>query len=152
MTSALFDTNVLYSALLYPKGAAGLLLRLAIAGQFELWVSASVLDELEAILSRPKAKKELGRSASRAEVEELLEAFAGAFYNIGECPTSDVVPGDPRDNHIVSAAVYAQVDYLVSGDKKHVLPLKSHPGLRALGLNVVTISEFIEILASDVKP
>jgi putative PIN family toxin of toxin-antitoxin system len=151
MTSALFDTNVLYSALLYPKGAAGLLLRLAMAGRFELWVSSGVLDELEAILSRPKARKELGRACSKSEVAELVSAFAGAFFNIGECPTSEVVPGDPRDNHVVSAAVYAQVDYLVSGDKKHVLPLKSHPGLHALGLKVVTISEFIEILASDIK-
>lgn len=151
MIAALFDTNVIYSALVRPQSTAETLLRLATQGKFELWISAGILTELCAILARPKAQKELGRSYSPEEISDLIESIAYSFYNIGECPVTDLVEGDPKDNHVVSAAIYAQVDYLVSGDKKHILPLKNHPGLRAVGLEVVTVSEFAAVLASQLE-
>ncbi len=148
MITALFDTNVLYSALVRPRGAAEILLRLAAAGKFELWVSSGVPNELEDILDRPKARKELGRSYTKAQITDAIEALAGAFYNIGDAPPVEVVEGDPRDNHVIGAAVHAQADYLVSGDEKHILSLRDHRGIRALGVRIVSVNEFAGILAT----
>ncbi len=149
MIAALFDTNVLYSALVRPRGSAEILLRLAAAGKFELWVSSCVLNELAEILHRPKARKELGRSYTKAQLLDALEALAGAFFNIGDAPPVEIVEGDARDDHLIGAAVYAQVDYLVSGDKKHILSLGDHRGIRALGVRIVSVSEFAGILATS---
>lgn len=51
-----------------------------------------------------------------------------------------VVPGktqvnvckDPEDNQLFSCALEANADYVVSGDKKHVLPVGSYKGIRAI--------------------
>lgn len=40
-----------------------------------------------------------------------------------------VVPGDVDDDQVIAAAVAAQVDLIVSGDRKHLLPLGSHQGM-----------------------
>ncbi len=40
-----------------------------------------------------------------------------------------VVPGDIDDDQVIAAAVAAQADLIVSGDRKHLLPLGSHAGI-----------------------
>lgn len=41
-------------------------------------------------------------------------------------------------SHVLSAAIQNKVEYLVSGDKKHILPLKNHPDIKRLGIRVVS--------------
>jgi putative PIN family toxin of toxin-antitoxin system len=151
MIQAVLDVNVLYSAILKPSGKSALLLRLALDGVFDICISSGIVEELISILNRPKARKELGRGFSREQLLGLLGHLVGAFNFIGEAPPADIVPGDPKDNHIVSAAVYVKADYLVSGDKRHILPLKDHPGLLALGVRVVTVSEFLSALKKEAE-
>jgi predicted nucleic acid-binding protein len=43
--------------------------------------------------------------------------------------TPRVVPGDVDDDHVIAAAVAAGADLVVSGDRKHLLPLGSHQGI-----------------------
>lgn len=40
-----------------------------------------------------------------------------------------VVPGDVDDDQVIAAAVAAQVDLIVTGDRKHLLPLGNHQGM-----------------------
>jgi uncharacterized protein len=46
--------------------------------------------------------------------------------------TVEAVTGDPDDDLILSCAVQAEVSVLVSGDRKHLLPLVAHRGVRIL--------------------
>lgn len=50
-------------------------------------------------------------------------------------PTSSEVvarSGDPDDDQIIAAALCAGADYLISGDAKHVLPLRTIGEMRIL--------------------
>ena len=53
----------------------------------------------------------------------------------------DIVKNDEADNRILECALEAQAHYLVSGDKRHLLPLKKFEGIR-----IVSPAEFLEFL------
>lgn len=59
----------------------------------------------------------------------------------GDLPTLRVVPDDPEDDVVVATAVAARADYLVTGDRRHLLPLGSYQGIR-----VVTPRQFLDLL------
>lgn len=52
--------------------------------------------------------------------------------------TLDVVKTDPDDNKIIECAVAAGADAIVTGDKKHLLPIRSFQGIK-----IVEIAEFL---------
>ena len=153
MIRAFLDTNVLFSAILTGSGSPRQLLRLAAAGAFEPCISEQVLRELAEVFARPRARKLLGKAYSRKELITILSDLTeGMVVNFGDVEETERVPGDPKDNHVLSAAVQMQVDYLVSGDTKHLLPLRNDPGLRALGIRIVTPRELVDILGSQAQP
>ena len=43
-----------------------------------------------------------------------------------------MIEGDHADNRILECAVEAFTDYLVTGDRRHLLPLGEHQGARIL--------------------
>ena len=43
-----------------------------------------------------------------------------------------VIKPDHADNRILACAVQASADYLVTGDRRHLLPLEEHRGTRLL--------------------
>jgi putative PIN family toxin of toxin-antitoxin system len=98
----------------------------AVDGQIELVVPAVVLGELRRVLT-----VKLGLSVARwQEVETLLNELAAA---VPEAPEAvDQVSGDPDDDLVLASAIAAQADVLASGDRRHLLPLGSHRGLRIL--------------------
>jgi predicted nucleic acid-binding protein len=69
----------------------------------------------------------LGRVAERVE---------------GKPPAIRAVWDDPKDDVIVASAVAARTDYLVAGDRKHLLLLGSYEGVR-----IVSVRDFVEPLA-----
>ena len=40
--------------------------------------------------------------------------------------------GDPDDDLILACAIEAGVDAVVSGDRRHLLPVKEHQGVRVI--------------------
>ncbi len=44
----------------------------------------------------------------------------------------EAMTGDPDDDLILACAVQAEVDVLVSGDRRHLLPLRKHRGVRVM--------------------
>ncbi len=40
-----------------------------------------------------------------------------------------VVPGDADDDQVLAAALAARADLIVSGDRRHVLPIGSYEGI-----------------------
>jgi hypothetical protein len=62
---------------------------------------------------------------------------------VGELPDIDAVPNDPKDNPTVATAVAGKADYLVTGDRAHLLPSGEYQGAR-----VVSPREFLDLLGS----
>jgi len=62
-------------------------------------------------------------------VEELLVDLAAQMVPAPEA-LPEAVTGDPADDLILACAVQAEVDALVSGDHRHLLPVGKHRGVR----------------------
>ena len=65
------------------------------------------------------------------QVEELLADLAEELA-LPPKAKPEAVSGDPADDLILACAIEAKVDVLVSGDRKHLLPLGIHRGVRIL--------------------
>lgn len=107
-------------------GPPSRLLEEAIDGRIELVVPELVLAELERVLT-----KKLGFSAEQVvAVRALLRQVA----TDEPAPAAAVaaLPGDPADDAILACAVEAGVDVLATGDRKHLLPIGAHRGVRLL--------------------
>jgi predicted nucleic acid-binding protein len=86
-----------------------------------------VVAELERILTG-KLSFELQRWR---EVEALLEELAVEL--VAAPPGApEAVTGDPDDDLILACAIAAEVEVLVSGDRKHLLPVGERGGVRIL--------------------
>lgn len=107
-------------------GPPSRLLEEAIDGRIELVVPELVLAELERVLT-----KKLGFSAEQVvAVRALLRQVA----TDEPAPAAAVaaLTGDPADDAILACAVEAGVDVLATGDRKHLLPIGAHRGVRLL--------------------
>lgn len=121
------DTNVVLSALLWRGTPYHLLSAISQRPELRLYSSTALLEELADVLARPTANRRLtliGRSAG-AVLADYVEAIVLA--DPGSVPR--VVAGDVDDDQVIAAAVAARADLIVTGDRKHLLPLGSHQGI-----------------------
>ena len=59
---------------------------------------------------------------------------------------SRVVVNDADDDHVIAAAVAARAELIVTGDRKHLLPIGTHQGIA-----IVTAREVIDRLEARLK-
>ena len=118
------DTNVIVSGLNFP-GNERLVLELALRGRFELCLSPFILEEVAGVLARKFDWTE-ERSA------QVLRALGNAATVVEPRRLPEVIEGGHADNRILECAVEASADYLVTGDRRHLLPLEEHQGTRIL--------------------
>jgi len=112
------DTNVLLSALVFPGSKPDEVLAFVRRGEVELFLSPFILAELERILFekfRFTARQTADRVAAIRRMATIIEPTARVVL---------VVTKDD-DNRILECALAVRVDYLVTGDKEHLLPLRS---------------------------
>jgi len=124
---------VLVAALL-TRGAAAQVLDLWLQGRYTLLTSPGQLDELKRVLREkfpelPKAK--VGR------VINLLP-FAAQQVRVRKSPGLSL---DPDDDWILAVALEGRADFLVTGDRSHLL------GLKMRGLRILSVQEFLEVMA-----
>lgn len=115
------DTNVVVSGLNFP-GNERLVLELALRGRFELYLSIFILEEIAAVLGR-----KFGWDEDR--VTEARRTLERAAIVIDPQRLPDVIDANEADNRILECAMEASADYLVTGDRKHLLPLEEHRGV-----------------------
>jgi putative PIN family toxin of toxin-antitoxin system len=116
------DTNVVVSALNFP-GNERLVLELALRGRFEFYLSRFILKEVAGVLVR-----KFGWDEERtAEAVIVLEKAA----NVIKPPRlPEVIEGGHADSRVLECAVAAFADYLITGDRRHLLPIGEHRGAR----------------------
>jgi uncharacterized protein len=122
----LADTNVLVSAFI-AGGPPSRVVDEAIDGRIELVLAAPVLAELERVLT-----VKLHFESER--VREIRTLLTDLVREIIDAPSNapEPVTGDPDDDLILACAVRAGIPTLVSGDRKHLLPVGEHRGTRII--------------------
>ena len=141
MTKAVLDSSVLFSAFLKPASVPAMLLTRAREGAFSLCLSRYILEETTAALLREKNRAQY--EVSPEKVARFYRDLAAIAEMVGELAELNAIPNDPKDNPIVATAVAAKADYLVTGDRRHLMPLGSYEGIR-----IVSVREFLEVLSS----
>lgn len=135
---ALLDTNPLVSALLKPTGVSGQIFQGWRNSEFEWAVSPSTLTELNDVLHRPHIIKKYPIS------EKDIFDHVNVLRNFAEvAPGSLIVseiPDDPKDNHVLAAAVETKSIYIVSGDR-HLLSVGEYQEIK-----ILTPRAFLELL------
>lgn len=100
------DTNVVISALLFPKSTPAQALALVL-DEHSLVLTDWIVAELHEVVGR-----------KRSDLLPALEAFlAGIDFELAEPGQPSVPISDPDDQPILDAAVAASVDVIVTGDK-----------------------------------
>jgi uncharacterized protein len=133
------DTNVVLSALLWRGTPHHLLAAISQRPSIQLYSSSALLEELADVLTRPSAAKRLaliGRSA--------LADYVEAIELVEPASVPRVVVGDVDDDQVIAAAVAARADLIVSGDRKHLLPLGSHQGI-----DIIDAAEAVKRIAAS---
>jgi putative PIN family toxin of toxin-antitoxin system len=133
MIRVVADTNVYVSAIVF-GGTCEAILALARAGVVDLYLSPAIQRELRAVLTHT-----FGWTQSQVR-EALAEIRALASLVRPSVRLSGVLPHD-QDHRILECALTAQADFLVTGDKKHLQPLKIFRGIR-----IVSPREFLDLL------
>lgn len=117
-----FDTNVLFAAFVTHGVCAGLYEEALMRGR--IVVSQFILEELqENLLTKAKL--------SRAEVKEVLAAVRADAELVEALPLPAPVCRDVDDDWILAAALAAQADAIVTGDKD-LLVLKRYESIPIL--------------------
>ena len=118
------DTNVFVSGLNF-AGRPSEVLELLTKGEIEVIISPFILTELERILRE--------RFEWKAEQTHRVLNRIRAKTNLVQ-PKIRVAAIKEKhdDNRILECAVEAKVEYLISGDRKHLLPLREYQGVKIL--------------------
>ncbi len=118
------DTNVILSAILCGGNPAEYF-GMASAGLIEIFVSPFILEELSRILKRNFQWK-------REEIQEVIEWYSSFSILVRPAPHLKIIKRKPSDNRILECALEAEANFLITGDKRDLLPLKDFQGIRIL--------------------
>lgn len=118
------DTNVFVSGLTF-KGKPREVLDFVWREDIEACISSFILKELEETL-----KKDFGWD--RDQAKRTIEKIKARTILIQPKNKISVIKGKDDDNRILECAIEGKVQYLISGDRKHLLPLKEYQGIKIL--------------------
>lgn len=141
--SAVLDTDLIVSAFRSRRGAPHALLRALYEGAFRLILSDALRQEYADVLARPGLKRRYVVPA--ANVAAFFRFLDREAQRVTPAPTLPIAIRDPRDAHVLAAALGGGADYLVSGDDD-LLALAGDPRLGTL--QIMTIRAFLDLLAT----
>lgn len=127
------DTNVIVSGLNFP-GNERMVLELALRGRFELFLSWFILGEVSGVLTR-----KFGWDQERAV--RAISALQNAAAIVEPPRLVEIIEGGHADNRVLECAAAANADYLVTGDRRHLLPIAEYQGAR-----IVNAPRFLSLL------
>lgn len=127
------DTNVYISAILF-GGVCEEILETLSRRESVVFISPFILAEVAVVL-----KKKFGWETEPINfvLEDLRERTVLIKPSLGV----KVIKSRADDNKILDCALAIRADFLVSGDKKHILPLKNFKGIK-----IVSPKEFLEVI------
>lgn len=120
------DANVIVSAFISSRGAPRQIVDQWRAEAFQLLTSEAILLEVSRVLRYPKIAA-LHR-LTETELREFLTLLREESAVVITTETL-AVSLDEADNRYLECAVAGSADYLVTGDKRHSLPLTKYRGV-----------------------
>jgi uncharacterized protein len=120
------DTNVVVSGLLW-LGTPGRLLEAAANGRITLYTSPALVNELRSTLSYGRLAPRIQRSG--LTLDELIGRYLNVAILVQPSAVPRIVANDADDDQVLACALEARADLIVSGDRKHLLPLGSYQGI-----------------------
>ena len=132
MIKTCLDTNVIISAAIF-DGKPEQVLKLAQEGKIHLVISAAILSEARRVLTFKFNRDE-------TEIKRLVKWLVAVGKVVEPKRKIRKVTYAP-DNRILECAVEGKVDFIVSGDKKHLLPLSEFEGIK-----IITASQLLKIV------
>ena len=133
---AVYDTNILLSGIGW-RGSPYRCLELARQGRVEGLTCSEILDELG-----EKLTTKLNFSLS--ETTDIIADLLGFSRVVKITNTLKVIPADSEDDKIIECAVVGEANYIVTGDRRHLLPLGSYQGVR-----ILTATDFLAQFSSN---
>lgn len=131
-----FDTNILISALLSLHGAPFRCLALARFGRVESVTCDPILDEFT-----EKLQTKFGYTPAQAQAAATEIRQFSRLVTITQ--RLQVVAADPKDDKIIECAVGGGATHIVTGDRRHLLPLGSYQGIA-----IVSATELLRLVAT----
>lgn len=128
-----FDTNIYISAIIF-GGNPRACLEMVRSGEISLFTSKDILLEIAQILGNKLGWPE-------KDVREVIAGISTLSTLVQPQVKLEIVEKDPTDNKILEAALEAEADFIVSGDKKHILPLKEFEGIK-----IISSAEFLKLI------
>jgi len=129
---AVFDTNILLSGIGW-QGRPYRCLELARSGVVVGLTCWELLDELA-----EKLQTKLNFPPS--QVSDTIADLLGFLRMVTITGTLRVVNADPDDDKVLECAVVGGATHIVTGDRRHLLPLGSYRGIP-----IVTAAHFLEL-------
>jgi len=127
------DTNVYISVILF-GGNPEKIRKLSKEKKIELLVSEAIIAEIAEVL-RKKYNWESW------QVLQIINEIRETTTLVISRKTLFVIKKDDDDNRILECAVEGKVQYIVSGDKRHLLPLKEYQGIK-----ILPPAEFLKVI------
>ena len=128
------DTNIYLSALVFPDSKPALILYLAKRAEFSVFCSSFIILEIRRNLM-------LKFGIENEVVEKIIDDILQYVQLITPAKKTRLITAKSDDNLILDCALAAKAEFLVTGDKKHILPIKQ------IGkTEIVSAAEFIEKL------
>jgi putative PIN family toxin of toxin-antitoxin system len=127
------DTNILVSALLF-GGTSEQVFLAGLRGEIQLLTSPSLLKEFEKVL---KEKFKLNIHLVREIIEEVMDV--AEIVEVSSHIKAISYPDE--DNRVLECAIDGKADFIVTGDARHILPLKEYGGIK-----ILSPSEFLKHL------
>jgi uncharacterized protein len=132
-----FDTNVLLSALLSVRGNPFRCVALVKVGTVQSVTCQEILDEFE-----EKLRIKFGFEPERARAASDEVRNCSRLMTITN--TLKVVTADPDDDKVVECAVVGGASHIVTGDRRHLLPLGSYQEIL-----IVSAADFVTLVSSS---
>ncbi|MDW8003029.1 MAG: putative toxin-antitoxin system toxin component, PIN family [Deltaproteobacteria bacterium] len=127
------DTNVYVAGITFP-GLSREVLELMLKEKIEVYISQFIIEEIRRVL-----KDKFGWADK--PLNRFLELIRRKAITVHPTITISLITQKTDDNRILECAVAAKAQYLVTGDKKHLLPLKEYEGIK-----ILSPSEFLETI------
>jgi len=79
-------------------------------------------------------------------IAALAAQYAALVNPVAPASVLRVAANDADDDHVIAAAVAARAELIVTGDRKHLLPIGTHQGIA-----IVTAREVVDRLDARLK-
>ncbi|MFQ6067501.1 MAG: putative toxin-antitoxin system toxin component, PIN family [bacterium] len=132
------DTNVFVSGLNF-RGRPREVLDLVWRGEIEVHVSPFILRELEETL-----EEDFGWNTER--VERTTERIKKETTQVQPKTKISVIKEKETDNRILERGIEGKAQYIISGDKRHLLPLKEYKDIK-----ILSPAQFLKIISQEVS-